>query len=294
MLKIFTKANSYICSLSDFNSQEQDESREHMEKTHMKMSPDNLKFECGICKFQGKLLEHSDHTIMIHPEYCNFLFDDVNDDVTVVEQKFAPLFGEIKVKEDDGGRWPCTVCGFRAASKHGLKVHVEMNHLDLRFICNICSFNSKDSHIIRGHVVKVHNYDKNTFKHLDFWCGLCHFKGLKDEFTEHNNLSFLFTLKSRVYEAKEHKNKGICSFCQQKLTCNLRGHIQTVHFGVNYTCKDKECTHRSKTKKDTMEHIEMKHLPQEYNVEDKVGAHKEACLAESRAWMKKNCVMCNH
>ena len=290
----------YMCSLCDFNSQEQDKSRQHMEKTHMKTSPDNLKFECGICKFQGKLLEHSDHIIMIHPEYCHFLFDDVDEELTVVEQKFAPLSGEMKVEEDDGGRWPCTVCGFRAASKHGLKVHVEMNHLDLRFSCNVCSFNSKECHILRGHVVKVHNDDRNTYKHLDYWCGLCQFKGLKDEFMEHINLkhpdlSVYFDKSERANEAKEHKNKGICSFCQQKLTCNLRGHIQTIHFGVNYTCKDKGCSHSSKMKDATIKHIEMKHLPLEYNVEDKVGAHKEACLAEGRAWVKKNCVFkCGH
>ena len=100
------------------------------------MSDDNLKFECGICKFQGEHQKHSDHIIMIHPEYCDFLFNDVDDEVTkVMDQKYVPLSGEMKVEKDDSGRWPCTICGFRAANKHGLKVHAEMNHLDFLLQC---------------------------------------------------------------------------------------------------------------------------------------------------------------
>ena len=139
-------------------------------------------------------------------------------------------------------------------------------------------------------MVKEHSDDRIINKYLDYWCGLCQFKGLKDEFTEHINsehpeYSVYFEKGERVGHSKEHKNKGICLFCHQKLACNLRGHIQTVHFRVNYTCKDTECSHSSKVKNATMKHIEMNHLPREYKLDDKVGAHYEACLAERRAWV---------
>ena len=285
----------YLCSLCSFNSQDREESRVHMAETHREMNFDHLKFECGICRFQGEIQEHSDHVIMVHPEYCDFLFDDVDDEVTVMEEKYAPITGEMKVEKDDGDRWPCTICGFRAADKHTLRVHVEMNHLQMRFSCTICAFNTKELYIVRGHVVKVHDDDREDYKFLHYECGLCQFRGLKDDFMEHlysdhqeYSVYYQNSKTGVVPGMSEGAQKGICTFCQQTFSCNLRGHIQTMHFGVNYTCKDQECSHRSKVKKATMEHIEMKHLPGEYKVEDKVGV-------EGRAWIRKNLVYtCGH
>ena len=96
----------YLCSVCDFNSQDRNWSIEHMTRSHRTQNIDNLKFECGICQFQGELQEHSDHVILIHPEYCDFLFDDIDDEVTVMEEKYAPITGEMKVEKDDGNRWP--------------------------------------------------------------------------------------------------------------------------------------------------------------------------------------------
>jgi hypothetical protein len=211
-----------------------------------------------------------------------------------MEEKYAPITGEMKVERDEGNRWPCTICGFRAALKHGLKVHVEMNHLQMRFYCAVCLFNSKEVHIARAHVIKVHSDDRDDYKYLHYGCGLCRFKGLKVNFIEHLNSDHpdysVYYQNEKSGIKVEHKQKGICPYCQQRFTCNMRGHIQIEHFRVNYTCRDQECSHSSKVKKATMEHIEMKHLPKKYKVEGKVGAHYEA-----KAWIKKNCVfICSH
>ena len=264
---------SYHCSLCNFTSQDKDASMEHMEVEHEQMKNlDLLKFECGICRFRGEIQEHSDHILLDHPEFSDFLFDAIDDEVQVIEEPNVVFQGEMKVERGEDQRWPCTICGFRAADKHTLRVHVEMNHLNIRYECTICGLNTKEMYIVRNHTVKEHGDERNDTKLLDYCCGLCNFRGLKKGFLEH---IFADHAEFGVYFATHGKNErghgkktGLCNFCQLTFACNLPSHIDTVHLRAIYTCADSNCDQRSKVKRSILEHLEMEHLPAQFRVEE--------------------------
>ena len=291
----------FDCNLCIYNSTDREASREHMEWIHKNKNLDQLKFECGICNFRGEIQEHSDHIILVHPEYSDFLFDDIDEEVNVVEEKYAPIHGDMKVEKDEGDRWPCTICGFRAANKHSLRVHVEMNHINLRFMCIVCDFNTKELCMVRDHVFKIHEDDKENPKFLHVWCGLCRFKGLRPDYLDHvkDDHPEFFVYYERmtggyqVGASPDGPKKGICSYCNNNILCNLKLHIQTVHMKVNYTCSDKSCDFRGKQKKQAMEHVEMKHLPKEFrNDEGKIKGWSEGG-AWIRNYLNFTCNVCD-
>ena len=264
---------SYHCGLCDYTSNDKDDSLEHMELEHDQVKKlDLLKFECGICRFRGEIQEHSDHILLVHPEFSDFLFDAIDDEVQVIEEPKVQFPGEMKVERDEDQRWPCTICGFRAADKHTLRVHVEMNHLNIRYECTVCGLNTKEMYIVRNHTVKEHGDERTDTKLLDFCCGLCSFRGVKKSFldhifADHAEFGVFFATHSRS-ERSPGKKTGLCNFCQQTIACNLPSHIETVHLGAIYTCSDSNCDQRSKAKRAMLEHLEMKHLPVQFRLED--------------------------
>jgi hypothetical protein len=265
-----------------------------MENIHKKFTNlEELKFECRSCQLGGEFQDHSDHILMFHPEFADFLFDDIDDEVSVVEAtnyKFAPIVKDMKVEPDDGSKWPCTVCGFRAADKHTLRVHVEMQHLNLRFQCIVCLLNTKELYIVRGHVIKEHSNIREDVKDLHYCCGLCSFKGLKSDFLDHikgDHPEFWVYYenhgKATSYGRRlGGQQKGKCEYCHRTFTCNLRSHVQTAHLGALYTCGQEDCGHRSKTRNRAMEHIEMKHLP------DRLRSEEKGVGLEGRQWIREN------
>ena len=265
---------SYHCSLCLFTSQDKDASMEHLEVGHNKnmKNLDLLKFECGICRFRGEIQEHSDHILIDHPEFSDFLFDAIDDEVQVIEEPNVVFQGEMKVERDEDQRWPCTICGFRAADKHTLRVHVEMNHLNIRYECTVCGLNTKEMYIVRNHTVKEHGDERNDTKLLDYCCGLCNFRGLKKSFLEHifaDHAEFgVFFASHGKHERSQGKRTGLCNFCQLTFACNLPSHIETVHLRAIYTCSDSDCDQRSKVKRSILEHLEMEHLPAQFRVEE--------------------------
>ena len=101
---------SYHCNLCDFISNDKDSSMDHMEVEHdQKKNFDQLNFECGICKFKAEIQEHSDHVLLDHPEFSDFLFDAIDEDVQVVEESQTQFTAEMKVERDEDQRWPSTI-----------------------------------------------------------------------------------------------------------------------------------------------------------------------------------------
>ena len=100
---------SYHCNLCEFISSDKDASMDHMEVEHdQKKNLDHLNFECGICKFKAEIQEHSDHVLLEHPEFSDFLFDAIDEDVQVVEESQTQFPAEMKVERDEDQRWPST------------------------------------------------------------------------------------------------------------------------------------------------------------------------------------------
>ena len=101
---------SYHCNLCEFISKDKDAAMDHMEVEHdQKKNLDQLNFECGICKFKAEIQEHSDHVLLDHPEFSDFLFDAIDEDVQVVEESQTQFPAEMKVERDEDQRWPCTI-----------------------------------------------------------------------------------------------------------------------------------------------------------------------------------------
>ena len=86
-------------------------------------------------------------------------------------------------------------------------------------------------------------------------------------FADHAEFGVFFATHSRS-ERSPGKKTGLCNFCQQTIACNLPSHIETVHLGAIYTCSDSNCDQRSKAKRAMLEHLEMKHLPVQFRLED--------------------------
>jgi len=274
----------YHCNICKFTSNDKDMSNDHMALAHRgEENMRELKFGCGLCEFRGELKEHSDHIILHHPEYSDFLFDDIDDNVSVKEEKFVA-----KVERDEDDRWPCSVCGFRAADKHTLRVHVEMNHLNIRYECVVCSLSTKELYIVRGHVVKVHGDDRDDLHNLHYCCGLCGFKGERNDFLDHIREEHVdFWVYYENYGrtksmGREGRQKGECDYCHANLASNLKSHVETAHMLVRYTCSSEGCGHRSRVRKAAMEHLEMVHLATSLREEGgRVGL-------EGRHWIRQN------
>ena len=56
----------------------------------------------------------------------------------------------------------CTACNYKAKSEHTLRVHIEMNHIQLRFHCQLCHFGRKERYKLKDHL--THHFKKHMIK----------------------------------------------------------------------------------------------------------------------------------
>jgi len=145
----------------------------------------------------------------------------------------------------------CNTCGFKASSQETLKVHIEMKHLNLRYVCVFCGYNTKEKYTVIKHTRKEHP-DKD-FLDCEYKCDPCQLQEPLKVFKEHFQL-FHPDLKvfyndwrasfSKANNASEKKERN-CTFCPFKanIFSVFNSHIIDMHSDILYHCKicEKEC-----------------------------------------------------
>ena len=115
---------NYRCEKCSHNSDDEDAVKDHIDNYHNKEGENNhLVIDCGICQHSGDIEHHSDHILREHPEYADFLFEDIEDDDL---EYTSPE--DMNIAVDRRPNWSCEVCGLRVSSKKSLKSHVKRLH----------------------------------------------------------------------------------------------------------------------------------------------------------------------
>eukprot|EP00092_Neocalanus_flemingeri_P019794 GFUD01021438.1.p1 GENE.GFUD01021438.1~~GFUD01021438.1.p1 ORF type:complete len:790 (-),score=107.30 GFUD01021438.1:132-2342(-) len=158
----------------------------------------------------------------------------------------------------------CDACAFTAKSFCTLKVHREMTHVQLRFHCEFCSWNTKERYPLKSHLKKEHGVNiENSDEHIIHECGICFFKGSKEDFeshiqTLHSNFKDILMIGGQRMRSKQ----KICEYCgtdsRKFAAITLRKHIEFAHMKNKYKCV--QCEFVSGWKQAVYDHIGEKHL----------------------------------
>ena len=186
----------------------------------------------------------------------------------------------------------CSLCMFQASSNNTLKVHIEMNHLNLRFHCNICQKNTKEKYVMKDHMKKVH--EAENLSNLDFECRRCDLREPFKAFRDHINLFhpdlLIFYPNEPFSKIKAEQIDSKCSFCNFSAPRPnlLNSHVQNTHMNVEYGCR--ECEFKCKNVIDIRNHTVNSHAPA--GVERK----SSGASSELRTFLKeiitKKCLAC--
>lgn len=157
----------------------------------------------------------------------------------------------------------CPECSFKAASFWTLKVHMEMIHLEMRWLCVLCNYNTKEKYILRKHIKNDHQtYHPD---HLDYHCIRCNVQGpivskpSKVSYREHiaaNHSSLLIFYQS---QKKSEKGPFQCKFCSQILENRTlyQSHLESVHMSIQYFCS--LCDYKARGKISIRNHVSRSH-----------------------------------
>ena len=144
-------------------------------------------------------------------------------------------------------KFPCNLCSFRAKLPNTLQVHVEMNHIVLRYFCTVCDYNSKEKYTLKKHVKLQHGQDSDNG--VDFKCGLCEHRGKETNFKEHIKhireehalYSFIYTNPIRIKISNNIVFRNKCEYCSSTFDKSRKAvyikHMDRVHMGLLYECE---------------------------------------------------------
>ena len=76
--------------------------------------------------------------------------------------------------ESDEKSIQCKIWPYKAKVTHTMKVHLEMNHIKLRFLCTLCAYNSCERYTLKNHLrdkhgIQLEESNNNTLNE----CGIC-------------------------------------------------------------------------------------------------------------------------
>ena len=180
---------------------------------------------------------------------------------------------EVNNKDEKEKKYNCDFCEFRARQFHTLKVHTEMQHIQLRFHCKVCLWNSKERYPMKSHLNQKHEILYGDQESMIYECGICFFKGVQKHYemhikTLHPNYKRTTLTSTR---RKHEKREKICEFCgldysnkKHGLTL-VRTHIAGVHLMSQYKCNI--CGFECGWKQPVYDHIGSEHVfsPERFN-----------------------------
>ena len=187
----------------------------------------------------------------------------------------------------------CSLCMFQASSSHTLKVHIEMNHLNLRFHCNICQRNTKEKYVMKDHMKKIHEED--DLSKLDFECRRCDLREPFQAFRDHINLfhpDLIFFYPNHPFSTiKAEKTDMKCSFCAYSAPKPnlLNSHVESSHINAEYRCN--ECNFTCKKIIEIRNHTSNNHAPDGVKRTKGEGVSRELRHFFKRIISKK-CITC--
>ena len=113
----------------------------------------------------------------------------------------------------------CSECNFQAAGFNGLKVHIEMHHLNLRYKCTFCPRDSKEIYLMKVHLKKYHKETEGNIFQLDYECKRCDHRESMEAFNDHMLLyhpDLKIFYEGRRTKAFGPKQELDCRFCPFK------------------------------------------------------------------------------
>ena len=83
----------------------------------------------------------------------------------------SDICNEYGIKIEITEQLNCEFCNYSAKQQNALKVHIEMNHINLRYLCNLCDYSTKEKYAVRKHQKKTHVQDQS--EDLIYQYGIC-------------------------------------------------------------------------------------------------------------------------
>ena len=140
----------------------------------------------------------------------------------------------------------CKFCNYSAKQKNALKVHNEMNHINLRYLCNLCDYSTKEKYTVRKHQKITHVQDQS--EDLIYQCGICNdnMRVPGEIFIKHikQNHSEYYYIYAAVQRRRIGKSQPqlTCEYCNANFDSNLltKKHIWdfcTIVTSVNFAVR---------------------------------------------------------
>ena len=109
----------------------------------------------------------------------------------------------------------CKFCDFVSKMNRTLQVHVEMNHIKLRFLCSTCEYNTKEKYVAKKHIVYKHVGDSDT--NVIYHCGLCGEKCRGKESNYLKHISEKHDVYLYIYSKRKTKSTVFqCEYCSAR------------------------------------------------------------------------------
>ena len=194
----------------------------------------------------------------------------------------------------------CNSCNFKASSNLSLKVHIEMKHLQLRFICIFCQYSTKEKYTVTKHVRKEH--PEKNFLDCEYRCGSCQLQEPLKVFKEHfplfhPELKVLYNERNASYRKHNTDNKKgerICKFCsfKAKTTLLLNTHMKDSHIDILYQCNI--CDKEFRSKEYARFHIIQRHISRMNKMKMKISINNLSEDQRKYVWdnLLRRCMIC--
>ena len=190
----------------------------------------------------------------------------------------------------------CSECNFQAAGFNGLKVHIEMHHLNLRYKCTFCPRDSKEIYLMKVHLKKYHKETEGNIFQLDYECKRCDIREPMEAFNDHMLLyhpDLKIFYEGRRTKAFGQKQDLDCRFCpfKAKIASQLNLHVETSHMNLDYRCK--LCNFTCNSYLNIRGHVGSTHAPKSLiEYEDRRKAPKKEMRIFLRLNIYRHCAPC--
>ena len=190
----------------------------------------------------------------------------------------------------------CLECNFQAAGFNGLKVHIEMHHLNLRYKCTFCPRDSKEIYLMKVHLKKYHKETEGNIFKLDYECKRCDLREPMEAFNDHMLLyhpDLKIFYEGRRTKAFGPKQELDCRFCpfKAKIASQLNLHVETSHMNLDYRCK--LCNFTCNSYLNIRGHVGSTHAPKSLiEYEDRRKAPKKEMRIFLRLNIYRHCAPC--
>ena len=92
------------------------------------------------------------HCRIVHSLHLNILISWLFHLPYLADDLYSPYLERVK-----GRGWTCKICAKEDTNKSNMRLHIDANHINARYLCPFCQYVNKTEDSRRKHIVRVHN-----------------------------------------------------------------------------------------------------------------------------------------